>query len=81
MIMQVTRDAFALVTANVIDLVLQFVRSRLDDAQRFSDEAILLDQPQAVTAQLVELLHGNALLPLRRQTPYPLRRRGKPWVK
>lgn len=80
MIMQVPGDALALVTADVVDLILQFVRSRLDDAQRFSDEAILFDQSQAVAAQLVELLHGNALLPLRGQAPHPLRGRGKPCI-
>jgi hypothetical protein len=80
MVVQVPRDTFALVGSDMVELILELMRSCLNDTQCFGNEAVLLDQPDAVATQLVELLHGKATLPLGGQAPHPLCRGREPCV-
>jgi hypothetical protein len=63
-IMQILGNALTLISADMVDLVLEFALLRFRDTQRLGDETILLDQSHAVVAQFVGLFHGKAPVPL-----------------
>ncbi|AOO82152.1 hypothetical protein BHK69_18420 [Bosea vaviloviae] len=62
-VMKILGNPLTLISADMFDLVLQFLLLRFRDAQRLGDETILLDQPQAIAAQFVGLLHGKTPVP------------------
>lgn len=73
MVVQILCDALALVGADMFDLLLKFALLRLHDAQCLGDEKVLLDQTQAVLAQLPQLVEHHSQAPLSRLVPHPLR--------